>query len=370
VEDYWTYDGIAPTHFFGELAKTPEGRQLLKDKGLVTEFAEIVRLHGMEEADGPVLTSVKSVLWALGNIGSTEGGLPFLEDEEILEVIIELAEQSPVLTIKGTCFFVIGLISSTRMGAEVLEELGWVSTRTALGATTGLCLPNNIDRFAHIEPWTRQDAPLQTLPLPKLTGQEGEIMTSIANLGNYVLAPSAMNNLKRIRNRHPRYFTSVTLFHRALRIISTNHYLAPVRRFILDLFDVKLEPEILIQLRHLETSQSRSADFIHERDNDQSGTSNNANGEDHEHENDVKEHRRRSASYPGPERAPAMSRQRGLTVSEMQGMGDGEKEATGVGDEDKEHDAEVNVPRERVQGFGVELDQGERDDIDDGNKST
>lgn len=36
-----------------------------------------------------------------GNIGSTEGGLPFLEDEEILEVIVEIAHQSPVLTMKG-----------------------------------------------------------------------------------------------------------------------------------------------------------------------------------------------------------------------------------------------------------------------------
>jgi len=36
-----------------------------------------------------------------GNIGSTEGGLPFLENEEIIEVIIEIAEHSPVLTMRG-----------------------------------------------------------------------------------------------------------------------------------------------------------------------------------------------------------------------------------------------------------------------------
>jgi rapamycin-insensitive companion of mTOR len=41
---------------------------------------------------------------------------------------------------------------------------------------------------------------LPSLPLPKLTGLEGEIMTSIANLSNYVLAASAMNNLKRCVN--------------------------------------------------------------------------------------------------------------------------------------------------------------------------
>jgi hypothetical protein len=55
-----------------------------------------------------------------------------------------------------------------------------------------------------------------------------------------------------IRSRHPKYFASLTLFHRALRMISTNHYLPPVRGFILDLFDVPLTPETLGRLRRLE----------------------------------------------------------------------------------------------------------------------
>ena len=36
-----------------------------------------------------------------GNIGATTGGLAFLEDEEIVELLIEIAEQHPVLTMKG-----------------------------------------------------------------------------------------------------------------------------------------------------------------------------------------------------------------------------------------------------------------------------
>jgi len=36
-----------------------------------------------------------------GNIGSTDGGVPFLEEEEIIEAIVEVAEQSPVLSIRG-----------------------------------------------------------------------------------------------------------------------------------------------------------------------------------------------------------------------------------------------------------------------------
>ncbi|WOO81922.1 Target of rapamycin complex 2 subunit ste20 [Vanrija pseudolonga] len=252
VDDYWEYEGTAPTHFFGELCKTPEGCQYLREKGLVPAFAEIVRQHGMEASDQALMTSVKSALWVLGNIGSTEGGLAFLEDEEIIDVIIEIAEKSPVLTLKGTSFFVIGLISSTQMGAEILEEYGWVATRTPMGQTTGLCLPNDLTRFAHIEPWKPRRVDPTTPPLPVLTGLEGEVMGMISKLSNYVLAAGAMNNLKRVRNRHPRLFHSVTFFHRAMRAISTNHFQAPVRKFILDLFDVEIGPHTLPRLAHVE----------------------------------------------------------------------------------------------------------------------
>lgn len=36
-----------------------------------------------------------------GNIGSAPGGLPFLEEEEIIPVILEIAEQSEVLSVRG-----------------------------------------------------------------------------------------------------------------------------------------------------------------------------------------------------------------------------------------------------------------------------
>jgi hypothetical protein len=36
-----------------------------------------------------------------GNIGATPGGLPFLEDEEVIPVILEIAEQSQVLSVRG-----------------------------------------------------------------------------------------------------------------------------------------------------------------------------------------------------------------------------------------------------------------------------
>jgi hypothetical protein len=39
--------------------------------------------------------------WNQGNIGATEGGLPFLEDEDIIPDLIRISEESQVLSIRG-----------------------------------------------------------------------------------------------------------------------------------------------------------------------------------------------------------------------------------------------------------------------------
>lgn len=36
-----------------------------------------------------------------GNIGATEGGLPFLEEQEVIPTILEIAEESPIPSVRG-----------------------------------------------------------------------------------------------------------------------------------------------------------------------------------------------------------------------------------------------------------------------------
>jgi rapamycin-insensitive companion of mTOR len=136
------------------------------------------------------------------------------------------------------------------------------------------------------------------------------------------------DEIYRVRNKHPRYFSSITLFHRALHTISNNHYLAPVRRFILDLFDVSLEPDILVQLHHLDLSMYRPkpTTIVVEPEVEQAHDAREALG--------LLDIRRRSASSPGPEPPGRVTRMRGLTISEMEGG----KGAQGA--------------REKIRGFG------------------
>lgn len=69
-----SYDSTAPSHFLGELTKTEEGCQFLREKGIVSGLADIVRLHGLEPSNDAVLTSLKCALWALVRAGQQTSG--------------------------------------------------------------------------------------------------------------------------------------------------------------------------------------------------------------------------------------------------------------------------------------------------------
>ncbi|CUA72508.1 Protein ste16 [Schizosaccharomyces pombe 972h-] [Rhizoctonia solani] len=241
------FEGTVPPHFYGEMAKTTLGCKVLEEKGHFPEFAHFIRQHGLESEDFEIINKLKSVLWAVGNIGATTGGLPFLEDEDIIRDIVEIASKSEVLSVRGTCFFVLGLISSTPQGAEVLDEYEWEATVTPLGLTTGLCLPMDIEKFLYINPWepysddSRKGLKAPTDPM------EREILKGINNLSNTVIQNQASRTLSRYKHRPHgrRAFQSIPLFYRALHILGTQRFRLPVRRYVLDLFDIKLDPAVI-----------------------------------------------------------------------------------------------------------------------------
>ncbi|KAK5276318.1 hypothetical protein LTR40_011770, partial [Exophiala xenobiotica] len=75
--------GIAPPHFYRELARTQEGCKLLRQSGHFYEFASTIRDFRLDEEDTETLTKVKGCMWAVGNIGSMDLGAPFLEEADV-----------------------------------------------------------------------------------------------------------------------------------------------------------------------------------------------------------------------------------------------------------------------------------------------
>ncbi|KAL5482443.1 hypothetical protein ACEPAI_9037 [Sanghuangporus weigelae] len=233
-----------PPHFYGELAKTDLGCQVLHEKGHFAEFAQFIRQHALENDDIEIIFRLKSVLWAVGNVAIGEGGLRFLEEEDIIPILIETAETSPILSLRGTCFFALGLISSTAQGAEILDDYGWEATLSPLGAPTGLCIPADIEKFVAIPPWTEPEPSRKRTELVPLTSQEEvDVLTSIGNLSNTVIANAASRSLAKMKSKSEfrHVFSSPSLYYRVLHMISTQRFRLPVRRYILELFDVPLD---------------------------------------------------------------------------------------------------------------------------------
>lgn len=56
---------MVPPHFYGEMAKSALGAQVLQEKGHFADFADFIRQHGLEDDDVELISKLKSVLWAV-----------------------------------------------------------------------------------------------------------------------------------------------------------------------------------------------------------------------------------------------------------------------------------------------------------------
>ncbi|KAF9286034.1 hypothetical protein BGZ68_003305 [Mortierella alpina] len=239
---------VLTPHFYGELTRTEEGCQLLRAKGHFADYARFIREHCAECKDTAVISDLKSVLWAVGNIGSTTGGLPFLEEEDLIKYIVGMAERSKVLSLKGTCFYVLGLLCKTTQGIEILEDYGWQGILHLDKTPRGLCLPKDLDRFLEVPRWSlhKETNPPLVLPLAKEgNAVEKEILRATGELGNHILTNGASKNLAKIKAEHPAYFASLPLYSAVLELLGHYHFRLPVRRFILGLFEIKFEGNAL-----------------------------------------------------------------------------------------------------------------------------
>ncbi|KAL0473922.1 Rapamycin-insensitive companion of mTOR, N-term domain-containing protein [Neurospora intermedia] len=157
-------DSHVPPHFYRELTRTQEGCKLLREKGHFDEFAATIREYGMQSDDPEMIVKVKGCLWAVGNVGSMELGAPFLESCDVVEQIVQIAQNHEVMSLRGTAFFVLGLISRSVHGLEILLENGWDANTNVLGNSLGFCIPSDLSKLFSLKPW--QYIPVTAIQLP------------------------------------------------------------------------------------------------------------------------------------------------------------------------------------------------------------
>ncbi|TKA64808.1 hypothetical protein B0A49_10189 [Cryomyces minteri] len=246
--------GVAPPHFYRELTRTAEGCKLLEEKGHFEEFASTIREFYLEDEDSETILKVKGCLWAVGNVGSMELGAPFLEQTGVVEWIVKIAETSEVMTMRGTAVFVLGLISRSLHGQEILAEYHWDGKVNIMGESLGYCIPGDFQKLFSMKPWTASSRLPKTLPKgfptkPVMTDADpfnAEILKLVTNLGNAVLSNRAAADLSSLKSRKTPGFQKPELFHKVMAILSSHHYRLPVCRFVIDLFDKSVMRRIVL----------------------------------------------------------------------------------------------------------------------------
>uniref|UniRef100_A0A1I7XBC6 RICTOR_V domain-containing protein n=1 Tax=Heterorhabditis bacteriophora TaxID=37862 RepID=A0A1I7XBC6_HETBA len=106
----------APVHLFASLARHNKGRIILMEERVTEELV----LQLTNEFHSLV---VKGALVALGQLGSVQEGFLLLPLEAVPRMI-RLAEEAPVLSIRGAAFWALNML-----GALALAKLGWESNR-------------------------------------------------------------------------------------------------------------------------------------------------------------------------------------------------------------------------------------------------
>lgn len=255
-------DAHVPPHFYRELTRTQEGCKLLSDKGHFDEFASTIREYGMQSEDSELITKVKGCMWAVGNVGSMELGAPFIESSDVVEQIVKIAQSHEIMSLRGTAFFVLGLISRSVHGLEILYENGWDANTNALGRSLGFCLPVDVSKFFSLVPWRSERVvnvalpdsqrtervappPMPTRPplepLEQLTDHGDDavnqrVLDLVVDLSNSVLFKRAMSELVQVKQLRRGGFTSVRLFRQVMALLEYNHYRLPIRKVVTELF--------------------------------------------------------------------------------------------------------------------------------------
>ncbi len=273
------YYSSVPPHFYRELTRTAEGCELLKAKRHFEEFAATIQDFAMEDEDPETILKVKGCLWAVGNVGSMELGAPFLEQTDVIKYIVLIAEESQVMTLRGTAFYVLGLISRSLHGQEILATHGWDGTVNVMGECLGYTLPLDFNKLFSLRPFALagkdgRTSLIRTRPPGTVSDADptnAGILASITKLGNTVLTNKALSELSACKQKKVPGFRSVRLFKKAMTVLAGHGYGIPQWRFVIDLFEKEVLRKIVLE--EDDDGEDESSDHEREEDNDSGGRS-------------------------------------------------------------------------------------------------
>lgn len=238
-----------PIHFYGELVKTKLGYEYLRKSTHLEHFrTEIL-------SPDSALISKRAALWALGHIGANENGIKLIIEADLVQPIIHLAESADFLSLRGTCIYIIGMLSNTSSGKHAIQKYDWIASRTK--GINSVCLPRDPHTLFTINEYTfegsittdpKVNAAFHSLAekVP-LNDDEKEIIKNICNLLNSVYEVQAIAELRRKNETRPDLFSNPKVFEHVLLYLEVYKFRPKGRKFIFNLFEPLLFTDGLLK---------------------------------------------------------------------------------------------------------------------------
>lgn len=120
-------DAYVPVHLYGELVQHKVGFDLLNRQPYIRDYFNAVR-RGCIDSEDEILR-LKASLWVVGHICTSVWGINIVKQHGSVSDIVRLAEECPVYSVRGTAFYVLGLVGSTSKGAILLQMENWLTVR-------------------------------------------------------------------------------------------------------------------------------------------------------------------------------------------------------------------------------------------------
>lgn len=220
-------------HFFGELSKTHSGLEELRKSGIISDY--ISKLTSQSST-----LQKRSCLWALGHIGSHDLGAQELVGLNLIEILVKIAEESSILSLRGTAFQALALICRSQVGRNEVQRFAWSCSGPALIALPNdedvlFRIPNSHDFLPYMQNIESVD---QVLASNWRSKAEEEIMDLIVGLESIFNRSKCEASLRSIRRLSPGLFLSQRLHTSVIAILSGYKFSLNTRIFVHRLFDI------------------------------------------------------------------------------------------------------------------------------------
>lgn len=205
-------NSFLPPHLYGQLALHPDGIEILLSRKLLKPVYEIL-LNPYKNLDYSEVSVIKfkAALWIIGHVGSSESGYQILENsKKLIKLITDIAKTASVLSLRGTAFYVLGLLGSTEEGAEEMKEHRWIVQENSMVA-----LPLNLDliltkpqddQMTYEQPETTSD----TNEEKDIANQEIEDDDASSKFDDFLKETYSINQLEQIRCDILKYVTNLS----------------------------------------------------------------------------------------------------------------------------------------------------------------